>query len=79
MSKQITVGLLVKQLIEACKKDPKLAYKKIIVADDTEGNGYHGMWFAPTTDPEVVKECIEASNGVYETDTEDPNELIIIG
>ena len=79
MSKQITVRDLLRALTLASNKDKSILDKKIIVADDTEGNGYHGMWFAPTTDPEVVKECIEASNGVYETDTEDPNELIIIG
>lgn len=76
---QMTVGMLVKLLIEACKKDPKVAYKKIIVADDTEGNGYHGMFYQPTTDPKAVKENIGFSNGVYDTDTEDPNELVILG
>lgn len=76
---QMTVGMLVKLLIEACRKDPKVAYKKIIVADDTEGNGYHGMFFAPTTDPEEVKGNIDVSNGVYDTNTSDPNELVILG
>ena len=76
---QMTVGMLVKLLIEACQKDPKVAYKKIIVADDNEGNGYHGMFYHPTTDPQQVKDNIDFSNGVYDTDTEDPNELVILG
>ena len=76
---QMTVGMLVKLLTEACLKDPKVAYKKILVADDEEGNGYHGMYYRPTTDAQTVQEAIEASNGVYDTDTEDPNELIILG
>jgi hypothetical protein len=76
---QMTVGMLVKLLVEACHKDPKVAYKKIIVADDTEGNGYHGMYYHPTTDTQSVKDNIAVSNGVYDTDTEDPNELIILG
>jgi len=76
---QMTVGMLVKLLLQACNQDPKVAYKKIIIADDEEGNSYHGMYYHPTTDPKEVKENIEFSNGVYETDTEDPNDLIIIG
>ena len=76
---QMTVGLLVKLLVQACQKDPKVAYKKIVVSDDTEGNGYHGMFYAPTTDAESVKGNIEASNGLYDTDTEDYNNLVILG
>ena len=78
-SKQLTVGMLVKRLIEACKKDPTIANKRIITGDDIEGNGYHGLWFDITSDPETVKECIEASNGVIESETEDPTQLVIIG
>jgi len=76
---QMTVGMLVKLLVEACYRDPKVADKKIIIADDTEGNGYHGMYYHPTTDTQEVKDNIECSNGVYDTDTENPDELIILG
>ncbi len=76
---QLTVGMLVKLLVEACHKDPKIAYKKIIISDDTEGNGYHGMYYKPTTDRDEVESAIQFSNGVYDTDTEDPNELVILG
>lgn len=76
---QMTVGMLVKLLTQACYADPKVAYKKILVADDEEGNSYHGMYYHPTTDAQSVKENIECSNGVYDTDTEDPNDLVILG
>ena len=76
---QMTVGLLVKKLIEACKKDPSIANKKIIVADDNEGNGYHGMFYDPTVDAKSVKGCIDASNGLYDSSEEDPNNLVILG
>jgi len=76
---QMTVGMLVKLLTQACLKDPKVAYKKIILADDEEGNGYHGMFYWPTTDAQEVKNNIEASNGVYDTNTENPDELVILG
>jgi len=76
---QMTVGLLVKRLIEACHKDPSIANKKIIVADDNEGNGYHGMFYDPTTSPKDVKANIDASNGLYDSIETNPNNLIILG
>ena len=76
---QMTVGVLVKRLIEACQKDPSIANKAIVVADDNEGNGYHGMFYDPTTDAKDVKENIEASNGLYDSQVTDYNKIIILG
>ena len=76
---QMTVGMLVKLLTEACLKDPKVAYKKIVVSDDNEGNGYHGMFYAPTVNAKQVAEAIKVSNGIYDSDTENPKEIVILG
>lgn len=78
-NEQLTVGMLMKRLAAACKKDPTIVNKRIITGDDIEGNGYHGLWFDITSDPEEVKECIEASNGLSESETNDPTQLVIIG
>ena len=51
----------------------------VVVADDEEGNGYHGIFFSVTDDPKDVRECIEFSNGLYGSVTNDPNKIIIIG
>lgn len=51
----------------------------IVVADDEEGNGYHGIFFSVTDDPKDIRECIEFSNGLYGSVTDDPNKIIIIG
>ena len=77
--KQMTVGKLVKLLIEACQKDPSIAYKAIVVPDDNEGNGYHGMFYDPTTDAKEVEANIEASNGLYDSTETDYNKIIILG
>ena len=53
--------------------------KKIVIADDNEGNGYHGMFFGFTSNLKEVKECIEYSNGVYDTNTDNPKEIVILG
>ena len=77
MSKQITV----KQLFSMVKKEMAKGNgdKKIVLADDTEGNGYHGMFFGFTSETNDVKECIEYSNGIYDSDTDDVNEIVILG
>ena len=76
---QMTVGRLVKLLIEACKADPSVAYKAIVVADDNEGNGYHGMFYDPTTNTKDVEANIEASNGLYDSRETDYNKIVILG
>lgn len=53
--------------------------KKIVLADDNEGNGFHGMFYGFTSTPKAVKETIEYSNGVYDSDTENPKEIVILG
>ena len=51
----------------------------IVVSDDEEGNGYHGIFFGVTDDAKTIEECIECSNGIYGSVTNDPNKIIIIG
>lgn len=53
--------------------------KVIVIADDNEGNAYHGMFYGITSDPETVKESIEASNGLYDSAVEDYNKIVILG
>lgn len=42
--------LTVKKLLELCKQAVKngLGDKKIVISDDNEGNGYHGMFYGFT-------------------------------
>ena len=74
---QITVKLLYELIQKEMLKGN--GDKKIVLADDTEGNGYHGMFFGFTSAPKSVKECLECSNGVYDSETENPKELVILG
>lgn len=73
MNKQMQV----KDLYEYCKEqiDKGNGDKYIIVADDTEGNGYHGMFFGFTED---VAETID-TNYINDSQFNNPNELIILG
>lgn len=74
---QITVSILAEYLNDLVKAG--YGEKKIVVADDNEGNSYHGMFYCGCHDPEQIKDAIEYSNGVYDSVTEDPNKIIIIG
>lgn len=76
---QLTVRKLMGYLAAAAKKDPSILDKKIVVADDVEGNGYHGMWYGPTSDPSDVAGVIHGSMGVSDSDEEDPAKLVILG
>jgi len=52
---------------------------KIIIADDNEGNGYHGCFYSCTSDPKEVKANIEASNGLYDSQETDYKHIVIVG
>ena len=73
--------LTVKVLYELVQKEMLKGNgnKKIVLADDNEGNGYHGMFYGFTSKPSVVKETIEYSGGVYDSETDDPKEIVILG
>lgn len=65
----------VKELYELCKAQVEKGNgdKYIAVADDNEGNGYHGMFFGFT---ENVEDCIDLLRDSQITNS---NELIILG
>lgn len=74
---QMTVHQLFLELMSLVNKGQ--GNKKVILADDSEGNGFHGCFYSITSDPITVKETIANSNGLVESNEEDPNNLIIIG
>ena len=76
---QMTVKGLLDHLKGLVKKHPEVADKFIVVGDDNEGNGFHGMFFGITYDEKTVKDCIEFSNGVSDSCYDDPKELVILG
>ena len=51
--------------------------KRVVLADDNEGNGYHGMLCGVLDDPEEIEISIEA--GLYDSEETDPNNIVIIG
>ena len=67
--------LQVKDLYELCKAQIEKGNgdKYIVVADDNEGNGYHGMFFGFSEDMKV-KEYLINDSQFYNS-----NEIIVLG
>lgn len=52
--------------------------KKIVVADDNEGNAFHGLFYGITSEPNDIKETVENSNGIYDSQEKDLNKIVIL-
>ena len=74
----MTLKQLLIHIKKAVDKDKSILDKEVLISDDDEGNGYHGMYYAPTCDAKTVRECIEFSNGAT-VDIDDYSKFIILG
>lgn len=53
--------------------------KLVVISDDVEGNGYHGLWFGVTSNVAEIAECLDVSNGVSDSETDEPERIVILG
>lgn len=69
--------MTVKELAYLCKKEIKNGNgnKEIYLSDDDEGNGYHGLYFGFTTDPDNLKAITQFCN----TDIDDIDNAVVLG
>lgn len=69
--KQITV----KELLELCQEQIEKGNgdKNIVLSDDNEGNGYHGMFYGFTDNSE------DFIDDIYDSETKDFDDTIILG
>lgn len=47
--------------------------RKIVISDDNEGNGYHGLFYGFDTNVKAWADVI------YDSTTKEPKELVILG
>ena len=73
MDRQLTVRDLIVHLAKVCKKRPDLLDKKIIISDDVEGNGYHGLWYGICADAKY------ADGYISDSETDKTEDLVILG
>lgn len=67
--------ITVKELLEICKQAVRAGYgeKHIVISDDNEGNGYHGLFYGFTPLTEDFNDLI------YDSRTSSPCDTIILG
>lgn len=71
---QFTVETLLAECQEQIKKGN--GKKNIVLSDDNEGNGYHGMFYGFT---ELTAENREDFDNIYDSRTNSPDDTIILG
>jgi len=73
---QVTLGRLQKLINKLLLQHPELKDRKIVISNDNEGNGFHGMFYEITYEHDDLisfKDCI---NDSCETD---PDKIVILG
>lgn len=73
------VGLTVKDLLSACKEAVKEGYgdRVVMLSDDDEGNGYHTLFYAFTSDKDMLRYIFE--DHLLHDDGYKPEDIIILG
>ena len=71
--------MTVSKLLAFCKQQVAQGNgdKKIVVADDNEGNGYHGLFYAFTTIDDDDREYYE--NSIYDSRETNIDNIIVLG
>ena len=66
--------MTVKELMEFCKKAIAEGHgdKMIVISDDNEGNGYHGLFYQFTDAHDFV-------DAIYDSQSTDPDKIIVLG
>lgn len=81
MNKQMTVEMLLKLCIKEYQKGN--GNKVIVISDDNEGNGYHGMFYGFSDAVEMDSQLREfgdsIENMVYDSCYKKAEEIIILG
>ena len=67
--------MTIEKLCELCKMQVQAGNgkKKIVISDDNEGNGYHGLFygFTPVTE--------EFEDDIYDSQSKSPDDTVILG
>ena len=72
--KQLTIKEL-KRFVDAQMKKGN-EDKFIVISDDSEGNGFHGLFYQFTDDIGSIKML---SDMIYDSAETDPNKIVILG
>ena len=73
--------ITVKELLEFCKAAIAQGHgdKHIVISDDNEGNGYHGLFYSFTTAEDLGEAAESVFSEIYDSRHKDPEDTIILG
>jgi len=73
---QTTLRDLQKHINKLLKEHPELKDRKVVISNDNEGNGFHGMFYGVTYEYDDVKAY---KDEIYDSQTTNPNEIVLLG
>ena len=73
---QITLGRLQEIVNYLLTEHPELKDRKIVISNDNEGNGFHGLFYGITFEHEDVAPYVD---DIYDSCEKDPNKIVILG
>lgn len=74
--RQITLKELQNHINEVLREHPELKDRKIVISNDNEGNGFHGLFYGIAFERKDVALYVDS---IYDSCETDPNKIVILG
>ena len=73
---QVTLGRVQKLINKLLLQHPELKDRKIVISNDNEGNGFHGMFYEITYEHD---DLVEFKDDIRDSCETDPDKIVILG
>lgn len=73
---QTTLQDLQKHINKVLKEHPELKDRKVVISNDNEGNGFHGLFYGITFEQKDIKAYEDC---IYDSCEKDPNKIVLLG
>ena len=73
---QTTLKDLQKHINKILLEHPELRDRKVVISNDNEGNGFHGLFYGITWEHDDVSAYVE---DIYDSQETDPDKIVILG
>jgi len=73
---QTTLEALQKHINKVLKEHPELKDRKVVISNDNEGNGFHGLFYGITFEQKDVEAY---KDDIYDSCETDPNKIVLLG
>ena len=73
---QTTLKDLQKHINKLLLEHPELRDRKVVISNDNEGNGFHGLFYGITYERKDVEAY---KDDIYDSCETDPNKIVLLG